>query len=240
MVEAIQRALTTHGFDPGNIDGAMGWRTRGALRVFQRSVGLPDTGRADSATLTALGLGPRTGAHPEPEAGTDTQQAEAPRAEPDTTPGSDSQQPEAPRAEPMPEHTVRPRLSFTMLRWHPPQTGAEALARFNATGAPPEFKRGKDSLFVPKGELVFVLKTGERIPGLHCDPGAGRLSIEFVFDPDGPLIFTPIAGGEYCQVGIGIALEVGRTLDMRRVDWGDVQYPRGTVRITARGLEYVR
>ena len=240
MVEAIQRALTAHGFDPGNIDGAMGWRTRGALRVFQRSVGLPDTGRADSATLTALGLEPRTGAHPEPEAGTDSQQAEALRAEPDTTPGSDSQQPEAPRAEPMPEHTVRPRLSFTMLRWHPPQTGAEALARFNATGAPPEFKRGKDSLFVPKGELVFVLKTGERIPGLHCDPGAGRLSIEFVFGPDGPLIFTPIAGGEYCQVGIGIALEVGRTLDMRRVDWGDVQYPRGTVRITARGLEYVR
>ena len=348
IVEAIQRTLVERGYDPGAIDGAMGWRTRGALRQFQRSVGLPATGRTDDATLAALGMKPRTGAEPEPEAdtdtpkaeapraepdtvpstdtpqaeapraepepmpstdtpqaetpraepdtmpstdtpqaeapraepdtmpstdtpqaeapraepdtmpstdtpqaeapraepdtmpSTDTPQAEAPRAEPDTMPSTDTPQAEAPRAEPAPVRTAGPRLSFATLGWHPPQTGAEALARFDAIGAPPEFKRGTGALFVPKGEFVFVLQAGERIPGLDCDPGAGRLSIEFVFGPDGPVIFTPVAGGEYCQTGIGIAIEVGRTLEIRRVDWGDLQYPQGTVRVTDRGLEYAR
>ena len=85
-----------------------------------------------------------------------------------------------------------------------------------------------------------MLKAGERIPGLDCDPGAGQLSIEFVFGPDGPVIFTPDSGGKFCQMGIGIAIAVGLTLEMRRVDWGDNQYPHGTVRVTNEGLEYVR
>ena len=93
---------------------------------------------------------------------------------------------------------------------------------------------------MPKGELIFVLKAGERIPGLDCDPGSGGLSIEFIFGPDGPVMFTPSSDGEYCQTGIGIALEVGRTLEMGQVEWGDTRYPRGTVRITNQGLEYVR
>ena len=294
IIEAIQRTLVERGYDPGAIDGAIGWRTRGALREFQRSVGLPTTGRTDDATMAALGIKPRTGAEPKPEADTDTPQAEAPRAEPDTVPSTDTPQTEtpraepdtvpstatpqaetprtepdtipstdtpqaeapraepdtmpstdtpqaeAPRAEPAPVRTAGPRLSFATLGWHPPQTGAEALARFDAIGAPPEFKRGTGALFVPKGEFVFVLQAGERIPGLDCNPGAGRLSIEFVFGPDGPVIFTPVAGGEYCQTGIGIAIEVGRTLEIRRVDWGDLQYPQGTVRVTDRGLEYAR
>ena len=85
-----------------------------------------------------------------------------------------------------------------------------------------------------------MLKAGERIAGLDCDPGAGQLSIEFVFGPDGPVIFTPDPGGAYCQIGIGIALSVGRTLEMRRIEWGDRWYPHGTVRVTNEGLEYVR
>ena len=311
MVEAIQQALTEKGFDPGKVDGAMGWRTRGALRVFQRSVGLPDSGRVDSATLAALGLGPSSGAQartdedtprveatraapapmpsadapndetpsteltprpsadrpetaapratPAPLPSTDAPKAKRPSADPPETaapratpaplpstdapkakrPSADTSGTEPSRPEPAPERAARPRLSFATLGWHRPQTGAGALSRFNAIGAPLDFKRGTGSLFVPKAELVFVLRAGEQIPGLDCDPGAGRLSIEFVFGPDGPVIFTPVSGGEYCQVGIGIAIEVGRTLEMRRVDWGDMQFPRGTVRITSDGLEYV-
>ena len=258
IAEGVQRRLADRGYDPGPADGAMGQRTEAALRTFQRSVGLPATGQIDDATLAALGLETRTGARsesgadadapqiettrvkPAPTPDTDTPAAEAPRAELTPTPGTDTPGAEATRAEPAPERTARRRLSFTTLRWHPPQTGAEALARFDAIGVPAGFKRGKGAIVVPKGELVFVLKAGERILGLDCDPGAGRLSIEFVFGPDGPVIFTPIAEDEYCQVGIGIALEVGRTLEMRRVDWADVQHPRGTVRVTDRGLEYVR
>ena len=384
-VEAVQRALTERGYDPGVIDGAMGWRTRGALREFQRSTGIPDTGRIDDATRTALGLAPRDGTKRPPAGGTgsmgaddtartepaavpdtaapkaeparaeivigpgaDASKAEpaqdepaavpeaaAPKAEPARTeivigPGTDASKVEpaqdepaavpeaaAPKAEPartelvvvpgadaskteparddpatapeaaapeveaaraepavVPEsaapstETVRtepaaapqaparrteaartestpvraplPKLDYATLGWHRPQTGAAARARFDAIGAPPEFRRGKGTLFVPKGEFVFVLKAGERFPGLDCDPAAGRLSVEFVFGPDGPVIFTPSEGGELCQAGIGIAIEVGRTLEIRRVDWGDMQLPPGTVRVTGQGLEYVR
>ena len=186
---------------------------------------------------------------PTPRPSADPPETAAPRATPAPVPSTDAPKAKRPsadtsgtepsRPEPAPERAARPRLSFATLGWHRPQTGAGALARFNAIGAPLDFKRGTGSLFVPKAELVFVLRAGEQIPGLDCDPGAGRLSIEFVFGPDGPVIFTPVSGGEYCQIGIGIAIEVGRTLEMRRVDWGDMLFPRGTVRITSDGLEYV-
>ena len=289
-IEAVQRELTERGYNPGTIDGAMGRRTRGALREFQRSAGIPDTGDIDDATRAALGLAPgagtkrapegsadstgaddtaRTESATEPETGapkdetaradpaavpedvapkaeaartelvivpeTDAPKAEAPREEPAAVPEA-----VAPKAESAPVRAPRLKLDFATLGWHRPQTGAQALARFDAIGAPPEFKRGKGTLFVPKGEFVFVVKAGERVPGLDCDPGAGRLSIEFVFGPDGPVIFTPTEGGEFCQAGIGIAIEVGRTLEIRRVDWGDTQLPPGTVRVTGQGLEYVR
>ena len=259
MVEAVQEALTERGFEPGEIDGAMGSRTRRALRDFQRSVGLPPTGEIDAATITALGLEPTdsgekppagvspptpdTGSGTAPEAehsGTEPARA-VPRAEPTpaepprAAPRAEPTHAEPPRAAPAP----KPVLRFSTLGWHAPQSGAEALERFVAIGAPRDFKPGSGSLFVPKAELVFVLLAGERIPGLNCDPGAGRLAVEFVFGPDGPVIFTPAAGAELCQMGIGIALEVGRTLEMRPIDWGDARYPQGTVRVTGEGLRYI-
>ena len=279
-IEAVQQALVERGYDPGKVDGAMGRRTRGALRTFQRSVGLSDTGEIDHATVTALGLESSAGTQTPAQADTppaDTRPARVPGVErapmpsdastsetpgAETAPERDADKPasEAPRAEsgpavdtpgtgtaetepapkPAPKPAAKPILRFATLGWHRPQTGAEALERFNAIGAPRDFKRGTGSLFVPKSELVFVLQSGELVPGLDCDPGAGRISVEFVFGPDGPVIFTAAAGGELCQIGIGIALEVGRNLEMRRVDWGGVQYPQGTVRITNEGLQYAR
>ena len=256
LVEAVQRKLVERGYDPGTIDGLMGWRTRDAIRKFQRSAGLLDTGEIDDAALVALGLDPPGSApveaeggtpqaEPAPIPGTGASKAEASNAGPATEAGATAlgtgvSGTEAPRTEPAPVRPARRGLSFAALGWHRPQTGAEALARFDALGLPRDFRRGSGTLFVPKADLVFVLRAGEQIPGLDCDPGAGRLSIEFVFEPDGPIIFTPVSGGEYCQMGIGIAIEVGHSLEMRRIDWGDVQYPRGTVRITNQGLEYVR
>ena len=240
-VEAVQRALTERGYDPGTIDHAIGWRTRGALREFRRSAGISDTGRIDDATRTTLGLAPRDGTKRLPAGGTDsTGTDDTARTEPAAAPQAPARKTEATKVESTPVRAPRPKLDFATLGWHRPQTGAQAQARFNAIGAPPEFRRGKGTLFVPKGELVFVLKAGERFPGLDCDPGAGRLSIEFVFGPDGPVIFTPAKGGDFCQTGIGIAIEVGRTLEIRRIDWGDMQLPPGTVRVTGEGLEYIR
>lgn len=240
-VEEIQRRLAERGFDPGRVDGTMGRRTRGALRRFQRSAGLPDTGRIDDATRKAMGLKPLPAARPVPEADGKKAERQESRGGP-PVPEAETGVPEVEAARTEPARAPAPatarRLSFAALGWHPPQTGAQALARFKASdGTSPEIQRDEGPLVVPKPDLVFVLKANERIPGFDCDPGAGRLSIEFIFGPNGPVIFTPLAGGGYCRMGFGIALETGRTLEMQRSDWGDTRYPRGTVRITNRGLE---
>ena len=235
MVEAVQEALTERGFEPGKIDGAMGSRTRNALRQFQRSVGLPSTGEIDAATIAALGLDPPDSGETPPAGASPPTPAPGSGPAPDPAPDPDPSDTEPPPATPAP----KPVLRFSTLGWHAPQTGAEALERFIAIGAPQDFGPESGSLFVPKAALVFVLLAGERVPGLDCDPGAGRLTVEFVFGPDGPIIFTPAAGAELCRMGIGIALEVGRTLEMRPVDWGEAQYPQGKVRVTGERLQYI-
>jgi hypothetical protein len=53
-VRDAQVALRDAGFDPGRIDGVMGPRTQAALREFQASQGLPQTGRLDSTTQKQL------------------------------------------------------------------------------------------------------------------------------------------------------------------------------------------
>lgn len=54
-VRQVQEQLAQRGFDPGPADGQMGAQTRGALRNFQQSKGMSDTG-LDSKTLEALGV----------------------------------------------------------------------------------------------------------------------------------------------------------------------------------------
>jgi peptidoglycan hydrolase-like protein with peptidoglycan-binding domain len=54
LVRDAQLALRDAGFDPGRIDGVMGPRTQSALREFQASYGLPQTGRLDATTQERL------------------------------------------------------------------------------------------------------------------------------------------------------------------------------------------
>ena len=56
-VRAAQEALKAKGFDPGAVDGRMGPHTQAAVSDFQRSAGIRETGRFDSATLGQLGVG---------------------------------------------------------------------------------------------------------------------------------------------------------------------------------------
>lgn len=53
-VEEIQRILGDAGFDPGPTDGRMGWRTRDAIREFQKAKGLTAHGKIDPKTWEAL------------------------------------------------------------------------------------------------------------------------------------------------------------------------------------------
>src|SRR5438105_11083663 len=55
-VRAAQEALKSKGFDPGELDGRMGPRTKAAISEFQRSAGLRETGRFDQATRSQLGV----------------------------------------------------------------------------------------------------------------------------------------------------------------------------------------
>ncbi|HLL73234.1 MAG TPA: YCF48-related protein [Pyrinomonadaceae bacterium] len=56
-VKRAQAALNAAGYDAGTPDGQAGTRTVAAIRKFQAAKDLPQTGKFDDATLTALGLG---------------------------------------------------------------------------------------------------------------------------------------------------------------------------------------
>lgn len=56
FIEWLQSRLTSHGFPCGAIDGILGPVTTKALVAFQRARGLPQTGTATEATVTALRL----------------------------------------------------------------------------------------------------------------------------------------------------------------------------------------
>lgn len=54
MVRDAQIALRDAGYEPGRIDGVMGPTTQAAIREFQASYGLPQTGRLDQPTQQQL------------------------------------------------------------------------------------------------------------------------------------------------------------------------------------------
>ena len=56
VISHVQVQLKGLGFDPGSSDGAMGPKTRDALRKFQSARGLQATGELDTGTLDALGV----------------------------------------------------------------------------------------------------------------------------------------------------------------------------------------
>jgi peptidoglycan hydrolase-like protein with peptidoglycan-binding domain len=54
VIQQAQTRLAQLGFDPGPIDGQLGPRTAAAVRQWQATYGLPESGRIDRATLGAL------------------------------------------------------------------------------------------------------------------------------------------------------------------------------------------
>jgi hypothetical protein len=60
LVRNVQQALNDKGYNAGPTDGQWGPATEDAVRKFQRSTGLPETGQLERSTLDALGVAPRT------------------------------------------------------------------------------------------------------------------------------------------------------------------------------------
>jgi peptidoglycan hydrolase-like protein with peptidoglycan-binding domain len=54
VVREAQIVLQGAGYEPGRIDGVMGPKTQAAVREFQASHGLPQTGRLDETTQQQL------------------------------------------------------------------------------------------------------------------------------------------------------------------------------------------
>ncbi|MFO1055912.1 MAG: peptidoglycan-binding protein [Dongiaceae bacterium] len=73
QVKAIQAALNARGYDAGPEDGALGPRTRDAIRTWQADAGLPVTGEASARLLAALG----TEQPPQQQSGSSTPEAGA-------------------------------------------------------------------------------------------------------------------------------------------------------------------
>lgn len=58
-ISDIQTALQSKGFEPGPIDGVVGWRTMAAVNSFQEKNNLPTDKYLNVATIKALGVAPR-------------------------------------------------------------------------------------------------------------------------------------------------------------------------------------
>ena len=55
-VKEVQQALKEQGYDPGPVDGAMGMRTKNALKSFQTASNLTPTGTINAETAEKLGV----------------------------------------------------------------------------------------------------------------------------------------------------------------------------------------
>lgn len=235
-IARAQRQLLERGFDPGPLDGLMGPRTRSAIGAFQRDRGLPASGRLDGATLEALAAPGETAAPAPREA--ETVKQPAPR-EAETV-----EQPAA--REPPAESAAAPRpaghgklLDYQTLGWEPPQGGPDALNRFRKNAGSPEMTRSTEDLIVPRGDGVYVVAPGERIPGFDCDPSKGRIEMELMLDVGGPVMFRALDAQGYCKLGFGILLEVGQRIRILEAAWGDETIPAGIVEVAPEGLRYV-
>ncbi len=62
VVSRVQNSLSALGFDPGPVDGVVGAKTRGAIRSYQRSVGLGEDGRISDALIRRLEASAASGA----------------------------------------------------------------------------------------------------------------------------------------------------------------------------------
>jgi TPR repeat protein len=58
LVAEAQRLLRQRGYDPGPADGLAGPRTQSAIRSFQRSAGLPETGEVSTALIVKMAFLP--------------------------------------------------------------------------------------------------------------------------------------------------------------------------------------
>lgn len=124
-------------------------------------------------------------------------------------------------------------LRYEKLGWPAPQSGAATLSRFRLQTGSLDMKRSTRELVLPDGGGIYIIPSGDAIPGFDCDPAKGPIEMEFMLEPGGPVVFRPLDRSGYCQLGFGILLKVGQRLRMS----GAMR--NGMVEVGANGLVYV-
>src|ERR1035438_6985918 len=59
-IKKVQETLHGKGYYGGEVDGAIGLRTRASLRAYQKAENLPTTGQLDARTAAGLGVRPES------------------------------------------------------------------------------------------------------------------------------------------------------------------------------------
>ena len=130
-------------------------------------------------------------------------------------------------------------LSYTALGWRRPDSGDNTLLRFRSRTGSLDMRRSSSELIVPDGNGVYLIESGDTVPGFDCDPAQGQIEMELMLGPKGPVVFRPLDGKGYCQLGFGILLQVGQRLRMADASWDGGAIPRGLVEVGIKGLMYV-
>ncbi|MDX1528997.1 MAG: peptidoglycan-binding domain-containing protein [Gammaproteobacteria bacterium] len=130
-------------------------------------------------------------------------------------------------------------LSYKALGWRRPDSGENTLLRFRSHTGSLDMRRSSSELIVPDGSGVYLIESGDAVPGFDCDPGQGQIEMELMLGPKGPVVFRPLDRKGYCQLGFGILLKVGQQLRMAAASWDGGAIPRGLVEVGTKGLVYV-
>lgn len=143
------------------------------------------------------------------------------------------------RSEKQPTTVAGALLSYNELGWRAPQSGEDTLSRFRRQTGSLDMKRSAGELIVPDGDGVYLIFSGDAVPGFDCDPDKGNIEMELMLGPKGPVVFRPLDAKGYCQLGFGILLKVGQRLRMAAADWNGGVIPGGLVEVGIKGLVYV-
>jgi hypothetical protein len=169
-VAQVQELLKDARFNPGPIDGILGPRTKGALRRYQASQGLPATGALDEATRQALlpSERPPEGGEAKPEA---TQQALLPSERP---PEGGEAKPEATQQALLPSERPPEGDEAKPEPWLKAPPGGN-FKKVSSLVQLPDFVSGLGTLYVdpatlPKGPFLGYDRQGNLVSSVYMLP----------------------------------------------------------------------
>jgi hypothetical protein len=137
-------------------------------------------------------------------------------------------------------------VPYAKLGWHVPESGDDALKRFHGimgVAMPVEMlkrliNRAQWSVIVLDQDWIFVVKAGDRLPGIEDDLAIGQLKITPLGGDRGAVRFDPLDDRRFVRLGSGIALPVGSHLEVEGTDWNSLHFDAGVLVLGSAGVEW--